>query len=129
MKFFRGLREAKCKDRAVTIVAGTLKAVTRGGPALDPPPEQFARFLVATAWHCTPHLDTGQSPLPNPAALAALAVAIGLQGTDEDPDRGPYRALLTCMAMISEILKAETLSPLDRTLVTNAQDRLKPLTA
>ncbi|MFY2035870.1 hypothetical protein ACOTDT_18885 [Achromobacter xylosoxidans] len=129
MKFLRGLRESKCKDRAVTIVAGTLKAVTRGGPALDPPPEQFARFLVATAWHSTSHLDTGQSPLPNPAALAALAVAIGLQGAEEDPDRGAYRVLLTCMSMISEILKAETLSPVDRALVTNAQDRLKRLTS
>ncbi|CAB3867107.1 hypothetical protein LMG26686_02762 [Achromobacter mucicolens] len=129
MKFFRGLREAKCKDRAVTIVAGTLKAVTREGPALDPPPDQFARFLVATAWHCTPHLDTGQPPLPNPAALAALAVAIGLQGAAEDSDRGAYHALLTCMAMISEILKAETLSPLDRKLVTNAQNRLSHMTS
>lgn len=128
MKFFRGLREAKCKDRAVMIVAGTLKAVTRGGPALDPPPEQFARFLVATAWHSTPHLDTGQPPLPNPAALAALAVAIGLQGAEGDPDRGAYRVLLTCVGIITEILKAETLSPLDRQLVANAQDRLKRLT-
>lgn len=129
MKFLKGLREAKRKDRAVTIVAGTLKAVTRGGPELDPPPDQFARFLVATAWHSTPLLDANQSPLPNPAALAALAVAIGLQGAKEDPERGAYRVLLTCMSMISEILRAETLSPLDRDLVANAQDRLKQLTS
>ncbi|MCW3151961.1 hypothetical protein N8H69_05400 [Achromobacter spanius] len=127
MKFFRGLREEKCKDRAVTIVFGMLKAVTKGGPELDPPPDQFARFLVASAWQSTPLLSSGQSPLPNPGALAALAVAIGLQGADEDPDRAAYRVLTTCMAAVLEILKAETLSPLDRSLVAQAQGRLARL--
>lgn len=127
MRLFRGLREAKCKDRAVTIVSGMLKAVTKDGPNLEPPPEQFARFLVASAWQSTPILSSGQSPLPNPAALAALALAIGLQGAEDDSDRAAYRVLITCMSAVFEILKAETLSPVDRSLVAQAQRRLAPL--